>query len=37
MDKRTQLNVIYAVSALFVIMVFQQWLSGTPRQGPSLQ
>ncbi len=30
MDKRTQLNVMYAVSALFVIMVFQRWLGERP-------
>jgi cell division protease FtsH len=30
MDKRTQLNVMYAVSALFVIMVFQRWLRERP-------
>ena len=30
MDKRTQLNVMYTVSALFVIMVFQRWLRERP-------
>jgi cell division protease FtsH len=30
MDKRTQLNVIYVVSALFVIMFFHYWLAERP-------
>jgi cell division protease FtsH len=30
MDKRTQLNIVYAIIALFAILFFQHWLAGRP-------
>jgi|SRR5581483_752207 len=30
MDKRTKLNVIYMLCALFVIMLFQRWMTERP-------
>ena len=30
MDKKTQLNIVYAVSAVFIILFFQHWLTGRP-------